>query len=100
MNTDNTELIRAAKYEALEEAQEAISKLLKDLDESEKKTEKNQPTRRKALTDAKRAVAEATHPYWSKKQRDEYNAAYRAARDGGSSRGAAFVSADMKPDKL
>lgn len=100
MSADNTELIREAKREAIVEAQVAISKLLKDLDELEGKSGKNQPTRRKALNDALQVVANARRPYWNQQEIDRFNAMHNAYHNGGSSRGAAFVSADMKPDKL
>ncbi|MGH3654589.1 hypothetical protein [Glutamicibacter sp.] len=94
-NNPLTEEVRSVKQEAIGEATDSITKLLVDLE----KSEKNQPTRRKAVEDARRAVRDSARPYLSQKQIDEFNAMNKAAQDGGSSRGAAFGSADMKPGK-
>lgn len=89
MSTDNTELIRAAKYEALEEAMKAVEEL--------EKTEKGR--RLEGLKNARNAIEKVAENYWGKVQIDRFNAMHNAYHNGGSSRGAAFVSADMKPDK-
>lgn len=89
------EAIRAAKYEAIEEAIASINKLIEDV----KKSDKNQPTRSRALEDARRAVQDSARPYWSQKKRNEFNARYKAAKDGGSAGSPAHVSSDMKPGK-
>ena len=82
---------RAAKYEALKEAQQAINLLYG--------AEAKSPTARRGISAARKAVTELSKKYRSDAQVEADNAAYRAARDGGSPRGAAFASADMKPGK-
>lgn len=94
MNTDSelSDDIRAAKCEALKEAQQTINLLYG--------AEAKSPTARRGISAARKAVSELSKKYRSDAQVAADNAAYRAARDGGSPRGPAFVSADMKPDKI
>ena len=89
--TELPEDIRAAKHAVLEEALNAIDELTRD---------ENSPTARRGLKAARTEVYELSKRYWGKAEKAAWNAMYAAAREGGSSRGAAFVSADMKPGKV
>lgn len=91
VTTESSEEIRSAKHAALGEALNVIDELIR---------EENSPTARRGLKAARTEVYELSKHYWGKAEKAQWNAMYAAARDGGSSRGAAFASADMKPDKL
>lgn len=91
-NSELPEDIRAAKYEVLDDAQKRIAELIR--------TTKNSPTTIKALNSAQSEIRKLSKLYRSQADIAADNAAYKAARDGGSSRGPAFASADMKPSNL
>lgn len=88
---ESSEKIRSAKHAALEEALNLIDELVR---------EENSPTARRGLKAARKEVYALSKRYWGKAENAQWNAMYAAARDGGSPRGAAFASADMKPDEL
>lgn len=89
--TELPEEIRAAKHAALEQALNAIDELSRD---------EKSPTAKRGLKAARTEIYELSKSYWGAAEQARDNAIYAAARGGGSSRGAAFVSADMKPGKL
>lgn len=92
----HAEAIRQAKYDAIEEVMKALGNVSRKVPGKDK----DSPTRSQALNDARSAVSRVREQYRSKAQIARDNAAYRAARDGGAPSGAAYVSADMKPDNL
>lgn len=91
----HAEAIRQAKSDAIEEVLSALGNVSNKIPGKDKAS----PTRSRALNDARSAVSRIRNQYLSEEQRKAANRAYRIARDGGAPSGAAFVSADMKPDK-